>query len=152
MTSIMSGMNNISSYVANNTFQEISSEILFTVHTYDIDFAGHLNNIVYVRWIEQLRTELFNKYFNLQELLSNNLYPVVISTNITYKKALKLFDRPEGIIHYLCFSHGIITLTFEIKQGVKIAAYGEQKCVLMDLNTGKMDKEKLKFLQKQNVY
>ena len=147
----MSGMNNISSYVANNTYQEISSEILFTVHTYDIDFAGHLNNIVYVRWIEQLRTKLFNQYFNLQELLSNNLYPVVISTNITYKKALKLFDKPAGIIHFLCFSHGIITLKFKIKHGEKIASFGEQKCVLMDLNTGKMNKEKLKFLQMQNV-
>ena len=147
----MSGINSISSHVANKTYKEISSEISFTIHTYDIDFAGHLNNIVYVKWIEQLRTKLFYKYFNLQELLSNNLYPVVISTNITYKKALKLFDKPAGIIHFLCFSHGIITLKFEIKQGEKIAAFGEQKCVLMDLNTGKMDKEKLKFLQKQNV-
>lgn len=90
----MSGINSLSSNVANKTYKEISSEILFTVHTYDIDFAGHLNNIVYVRWIEQLRTKLFNQYFNLQELLSNNLYPVVISTNITYKKALKLFNKP----------------------------------------------------------
>jgi len=28
------------------------------VQTYDIDFAGHVNNQVYVRWLEDLRMEM----------------------------------------------------------------------------------------------
>lgn len=116
----MSEINSISSRIANKTYKGISSEISFTVHTYYIDIAGHLNNIVYIKWIEQLRTKLFNNYFNLQELLSNNLYPVVISTNITYKKALKLFDKPVGNINFLCFNHGIITLKLKVEKNCSI--------------------------------
>jgi acyl-CoA thioester hydrolase len=127
------------------------AELKLNINTYDIDIAGHVNNIVYVRWFEDLRTKLFNTYFNLQDLLLNNLYPVVISTNITYKKPLNLFDKPAGIINLKCCNHGIMTLKAEIKLEEKIAAFGEQKCVLMNLKTRKMNKEILKFLQAQNV-
>ena len=121
-------------------------ELKLNIKPYDIDIARHVNNIVYIKWFEQLRTKLFNNYFNLQDLLSNNLYPVVISTNITYKKSLNLFDKPLGIINLVCYNHGIITLKIEIKLEEKIAAFGEQKCVLMNLITGKMIKDKLRLI------
>jgi acyl-CoA thioester hydrolase len=130
---------------------KISVELKPEIKTYDIDIAGHVNNIVYIKWFEDLRTELFNNYFNLQDLISNNLYPVVVSTNIVYKKYLTLFDKPVGIMSIECCKHSIITLKIEIKLEEKIAAFGEQKCVLMNLKTGKMEKEKLKILQIQNV-
>jgi acyl-CoA thioester hydrolase len=126
---------------------QISVELKPEIKTYDIDVAGHVNNIVYIRWFEELRIKLFNKYFNLKDLLANNLYPVVISTNITYKKSLNLFDKPVGILNLMCCNHGIITLKIEIKLEEKLAAFGEQKCVLMNLTTGKMNREKLTFLQ-----
>lgn len=126
-------------------------EIPLTINTYDIDVAGHVNNIVYIRWVEQLRIKLFKEYFNLQELMLNNHYPVVISTSITYKRALKLFDKPIGNLNLSCFNHGIITLKFKINLKEKTAAFGEQRCVLMDLNNGKINKEKFKFFQMQNV-
>jgi YbgC/YbaW family acyl-CoA thioester hydrolase len=121
-------------------------ELKLNIKPYDIDIARHVNNIVYIKWFEQLRTKLFNNYFNLQDLLSNNLYPVVISTNISYKKSLSLFDKPLGVISLVCYNHGIITLKVEIILAEKIAAYGEQKCVLMNLTTGKMIKEKLRLM------
>lgn len=121
-------------------------ELKLNVNTYDIDIAGHVNNIAYVRWFEELRIKLFNTYINLQDLLLNNLYLVVISTDICYKKSLKLFDEPVGIISIECYNHCIITLKFEIKNNEKIAAHGIQKCVLMNLKTSKMDKEKIKSI------
>lgn len=116
---------------------QISVELKPEIKTYDIDIAGHLSNFVYIRWLEDLRTKLFNNYLNLQDLLSDNLYPVVTSTSISYKTALKLFDKPASIMNLHCYKHDIITLKVEIKLGEKIAAFGEQKCVLMDLNTVK---------------
>ena len=127
---------------------KISVKLKPEIKTYDIDIAGHVNNIVYIKWFEELRTKLFNKYFNLRNLLSDNLYPVVISTNIIYKKSLNLFDKPVGIITLKCCNHSIITLKVEIKLEEKIAAFGEQKCVLMNLKTGKMEKEKIESILK----
>jgi len=127
---------------------QISVELKPDIKTYDIDIAGHVNNAVYIKWFEDLRTKLFREYFDLPELLSNNLYPVVISTNITYKKFLKLFDKPGGFMNLVCYNHGIVTLKVEIRLDGKIAAFGEQKCILMNLKTSLMNKEKLKSILK----
>jgi len=114
----------------NQKFVELKPEI----KTYDIDIAGHVNNAVYIKWFEDLRIKLFIEHFNLPELLLNNLYPVVVSTEIHYKKFLKLFDKPIGVMCMECCNHGIITLKTEIRLNGKIAASGKQKCTLFDQN------------------
>jgi acyl-CoA thioester hydrolase len=112
------------------------------IKTYDIDVAGHVNNAVYVQWFEDLRTKLFNDHFNLPGLLSKNLYPVVISTEIHYKKLLKLFDKPVGKIYVESLNHGIFTLRAEIKLDGKLSASGLQKCVLLDLKNSTIIKSR----------
>ena len=113
---------------------KISVEVKPNIKTYDIDIAGHVNNIVYLKWFEALRTKLFDKYFNLAELLSKNIYPVVISTEIRYKNYLKLFDQPVAVMCIESFNHGIITVQAEISLNGKIAALGKQSCVLLNLD------------------
>lgn len=108
------------------------------VKTYDIDAAGHVNNIVYVRWLEDLRNMLFKKMFDFNNVLTKEYYPVVVSTNIKYKKQLKLFDTPLGNIKLVDYNHGVMNLKIEIKLNDNIAASAEQKCVLINLKTSKM--------------
>jgi len=45
-------------------------EIAFTVHTYDIDFANIVSNIVYIRWLEGLRLAMLDRYLPLQTQLA----------------------------------------------------------------------------------
>ena len=104
------------------------------IKTYDIDIAGHVNNSVFIKWFEDLRIKLFNEHFMLPKLLSNNIYPVVVSTEIFYKKFLKIFDKPFGVMYIECYNHGIITLKSEIRLNRKLAASGKQKCALFDMN------------------
>jgi len=113
-------------------------EIPLSINTYDIDIAGHVNNIVYIRWLEDLRTKLFSSICDTKRVFENGFYPVVISTFINYKKQLKLFDSPTGIIKLDNLKHGVITLNAQIKVGQQIYASAEQKCVIMDLKTSKM--------------
>ena len=121
-----------------------------TVHTYDIDIAGHVNNVVYIRWLEELRNKLLNKSFNFRKIVSEKFYPVVISTNIIYKKQLRIFDEPTGIIECMGYRHGVITLNAIIKLKDEIAAKAEQKCVLVDLRNSQMIKPK-KFHELTNL-
>jgi acyl-CoA thioesterase FadM len=117
-----------------NIISDTLTELNLDIKTYDIDIAGHVNNTVYIKWFEDLRTKLFNEYFNLPELLSNNLYPVVVSTEVFYKKFLELFDKPIGVMYIESFNHGIITLNAEIKLNSEIVTIGKQKCTLLDLS------------------
>lgn len=74
---------------------EITREIY--IGTYDIDFAGHVSNIVYLRWLEDMRLMVFDKYFPLEQIMDEGkIYPVLASTKIEYKKPIKLFNKPIG--------------------------------------------------------
>jgi acyl-CoA thioester hydrolase len=66
------------------------------VKTYDIDSAGHVSNIVYFRWLEDLRLQLMEEHFPLQTFMEMGLTPIIAASNIEYKKSIKLFDRPVG--------------------------------------------------------
>lgn len=122
-----------------NTKNSITSiEINIEVKTYDIDVAGHVNNIVYIRWLEDMRIELFTKIYSLEKLLSINYYPVVASSEIKYKKQIKLFDKPVGKMLLQSYSHGVFILKAEIIVNAKLAFTATQKCVLINLTSGRM--------------
>jgi len=122
------------------------TSINFDIKTYDIDIAGHVSNIVYIKWLEVLRFKLFEKFLPIDKLLKEDLYPVVISTNIIYKKQLKLLDNPSGFIWIENIQHNMIFLKFRFMTGNNICAFAEQKCILMNLKKDVMDKVKLKTL------
>ena len=70
--------------------------LTFSIKTYDIDFAGIVSNLVYVRWLEDLRLELLTRAYPLDRLVADGLGPVLLETHITYRDALTIHDRPEG--------------------------------------------------------
>jgi acyl-CoA thioester hydrolase len=70
--------------------------LAFPVRTYDVDFAGIVSNIVYVRWLEDLRLELLARAYPLDRMVADGLGPVLLDTHIAYRAALTLHDRPEG--------------------------------------------------------
>jgi len=115
-----------------------SAKLNFDVKTYDIDAAGHVNNVVYLKWIEDLRTKIFDNLCNLSKLYSDNYYPVVISTNIQYKNQIKLFDKPAGTIKITDYKYGIFTLEINILLYDKLSAFAEQKCIILDLMNSQM--------------
>ena len=123
------------------------ASINFEIKTYEIDAAGHVNNIVYIKWLEDLRCKLFSQFFPVENLLEEDLYPVVTSTKIDYKKQLKLGNKPTGTVQAEFLGHGLMQLKFRFINNDKVCAAAEQKCVLMNLKTGLMDKRKFKSLQ-----
>lgn len=71
-------------------------ELPFTVKTYDIDFAGHVSNIVYIRWLEDLRFALLDEYYPLADSMEKGSAPVLTRTEIDYKSAVRLFEPVTG--------------------------------------------------------
>ena len=123
----------------------LRTEIKIEVSTYDIDAAHHVNNVVYIRWLEDLRCKVLASRRPVGELLSNNLYPVVALTKIRYRKPLKLADKLDGIIWIESIEHGLMRLKAVFQKGDLVIATAEQECVLMDLQTGKMNKEAMEI-------
>lgn len=66
-----------------------------SVCTYDIDFAGHVSNIVYLRWLEDMRLRMFNHYCSFKHFIDIGMTPVITSTEIKYVRSVGLFDKPR---------------------------------------------------------
>lgn len=113
----------------------------FEVKPYDIDAAGHVNNIVYIRWIEDLRVHFSEVNFNLPRVIENGFYLAVISTTIKYKYQVRLFDKITGYLYFVSNKHGIINFKVEIKNDKRVCAVAEQKCTFINIAESKMIKD-----------
>jgi len=68
-------------------------ELPIRIKTYDIDFVGHVNNIVYVRWLEDLRLHLLDQYFPLEPMRQDGVVPIIVNTHIHYRAGIELSDH-----------------------------------------------------------
>jgi acyl-CoA thioester hydrolase len=117
--------------------QPFEVEIYLPVRTYDIDFAGVVSNIVYVRWLEDLRLEMLACHFPLDEQLQNGIAPVIVQTKIDYKQPIKISDAPSGKMWIKTMGSLRWTVNAVITVNGKVAALGEQVGIFVDLQNNK---------------
>lgn len=61
---------------------------------FDTDCGGVVHNIAYLRMIETCRTHLASRMgMHLSEMAESQLFPVVVRTEIDYRKPAKLGDK-----------------------------------------------------------
>jgi len=72
------------------------TSLTFQARTYDIDFAGIVSNIVYVRWLEDLRGQMLAEHYPVETMRTTGVGPVLLHTDIHYRRALRLGDHPIG--------------------------------------------------------
>jgi len=70
----------------------------FTPKTYDIDASGHVSNISYIRWLEDLRLAWLEEYHPLQKQAEEGIMPALLRTEIDYIKQIRLFEKVVGEI------------------------------------------------------
>ncbi|MGG6294512.1 acyl-CoA thioesterase [Leptolyngbya sp. AN02str] len=117
--------------------QPFEVELPLPVRTYDIDFAGIVSNIVYVRWLEDLRLEMLARHFPLGEQLRDGFMPVVVQTKVDYKQPVKLGDVPVGKMWMQSVDSLRWTVNAAIAVNGKTAALGEQMGVFVSLQTNR---------------
>ncbi|AFZ57378.1 acyl-CoA thioesterase [Anabaena cylindrica FACHB-243] len=107
------------------------------VYSFHIDFIGHVNNIVYIQWMEIGRTKLLEAVeMPTQKIFQQGFAPVLVQTNITYKLPLYLGERVqvEMWISELKNASAIMQFCFYNEQKI-LAAEGWQKGLFVDRQT-----------------
>jgi acyl-CoA thioester hydrolase len=112
-------------------------ELALKVQTYDIDFANHVNNQVYVRWLEDLRMELLRVYYPLEQLMTAGVAPILASTHIVYRRSIGLFDEPIGRMWCVEMGRATLSLHAEIVVEGHVCATAVQRGILLRLGTTK---------------
>lgn len=109
----------------------------FPVRTYDIDFAGVVSNIVYIRWLEDLRLTILERYYPLEKLLDAGLAPTLVETRIRYHQPVTIQDRSRGRMWVTRFSRLKFEFYAEFSVGDQVTTTAEQVGCLIDLSSGR---------------
>jgi acyl-CoA thioester hydrolase len=107
------------------------SKIVFEqqVYSYQIDYVGHLSNIIYIEWMEIGRTKLLEKIgLTMDKLAEKGIAPILVHTDIRYKKALYVNEivKIEIWVSELKHASAIMKFNFYNSKG-ELAAFGYQK-------------------------
>ncbi|WP_293148593.1 MULTISPECIES: thioesterase family protein [unclassified Microcoleus] len=123
--------------VSSEQKRPLEIELSFPVQTYDIDFAGIVSNIVYIRWLEDLRIALGAAYFPIQKMLQNGVAPMLMKTAIEYKQPINIFDKPTGKMWISKMKSLKLIMEAEIIVAGKVAAIAQQSGCFIELSTRK---------------
>ncbi len=119
--------------------ERIEANLNFRVFNYDIDAGGHVNNIVYIRWLEDLRTKILDDYLPLENLIANGLFPVLRETNIEYRLQVSLKDKVTGRMWMEEYERDMIwKFRAEFEVNGKIAARAFQKGIIFNQKENKI--------------
>jgi acyl-CoA thioester hydrolase len=111
----------------------------FEVKTYDIDFAGVVSNLVYLRWLEDLRMAYLSSAMSLEELVSRHLFPTLVHTTINYRGPVRFPDHVIGEMRFVEAGTTSLTLeaTFRSRKSGAIVADARQVGLILDGKTGR---------------
>jgi acyl-CoA thioester hydrolase len=117
---------------------ERSVELDLEIFTFDIDFAGHVSNIAYIRWLEIGRLRLLTDAgLPVTDLLARGLAPVLTRTEIDYRWPLRLGDPVHLALWMEELRAVSATLQFLITSGARTVATARQAGLFVNAATGR---------------
>jgi len=119
----------------------VMKKIVFTlpIYTFQIDFNGHVNNAIFIHWMEIGRTKFLDEIgLSIPKTGEQGYVPILAETNIKYKHPLYLEDqvRIELWLSKLGYASARIEFRFYNSDGV-LAATGSQLGLFVDTATMK---------------
>tara|TARA_B100000965_G_scaffold15918_1_gene12031 strand:+ start:329 stop:766 length:438 start_codon:yes stop_codon:yes gene_type:complete len=126
----------------------------------DVDSFGHVNNIIYLKWCETSRVELFRKMYDVKTLDTENIQlgsgigPILANFNCNYRIPVKYPDIiyiKTRISHIGNTSYGIEHKMYSKNNEDKIVFDGSSVIVMVNYkeeSTFQLDSEMKKILEK----
>jgi acyl-CoA thioester hydrolase len=109
-----------------DSVHRLLTELTFTAQSYDVDFMGIVSNIVYVRWLEDLRLELLARYHPLNHQLARGYTPILARTEIVYKHPVQLGEPVCGRMWVSDLARARWTVSAELHGPQHLAASATQ--------------------------
>ena len=125
----------------------------------DNDSFGHVNNIIYLKWCETSRVELFRKIWNIENLEMENILldkgigPILANFNSNYRIPVRypdIINIKTRVSHIGNSSFGIEHRMYSNKNGDNIVFDAESVVVMVNYKGGskfKFDAEAKKKLE-----
>jgi acyl-CoA thioester hydrolase len=118
------------------------------VYTYQIDFVGHVNNIVYVQWLENARIKLIEAMgLTITEIAENDdILPIITETYIQYKKPFFLYDKVKVEVWVSEMYNVSANFKFRfLNENGEICSTASQKVLFIDRATQRPSRKIVKY-------
>ncbi|MBN3924727.1 thioesterase family protein [Nostoc sp. NMS4] len=139
--------------VDKNSHRPLEVVLTIPVKTYDIDFMGIVSNIVYIRWLEDLRLKFLDEHWQLNQQIEQGYTPILAGTEIEYKRPIKIIDRVIGRLWLSSLGRLKWTVQAEILSNNELAAVAIQKGAFVSLQNNRLlpipEEFQKKYLQYQ---
>jgi acyl-CoA thioester hydrolase len=114
---------------------ELTKEI--EIQGYDIDYGGVVSNIVYIRWMDDMRTALLKDHYPTSQMAKDGIAPVVNKTAAHYKRPAFFGDRLTATIRMNMLAKVRWEIEAEIINGEGKTVFSVvQSGAFINLNTG----------------
>jgi acyl-CoA thioester hydrolase len=109
------------------------------IYPFQIDYMRHVSNIVYVQWMEVGRCLLLEAAgLPIAQTGGQGFVPVLVETQISYKKPLRLGDSVLAEVWLSELSQASAWMDFAFRNGAgEVAATGRQRGLFVDLESGR---------------
>ncbi len=105
------------------------------VRTYDIDFAGVVSNIVYVRWLEDLRLAMMEEAYPIARALAEDTAPILLETRIAYERPITIHEAVKGRMWVTAMARVKWHVAAEFVVGDAVHARAAQTGIFIRLST-----------------
>jgi len=109
----------------------------FRVMTYDIDFAGIVSNISYIRWLEDLRNLFAEQALSLGDAFQRGIAPALMHTEIDYLAPVRFPDTVAGRMWLAenIRTKWVLAADFQSQARAQLVARAQQSGVFVALGT-----------------
>ncbi len=132
-------------------------KLIFTepVYTYQIDFVGHVNNIVYIQWLENARIKLIEAMgLSITQLsVEDEILPIITETDIKYKKPLFLSNKVHVEVWVSEMFNVSANFRFRfLNEKGEICSTAQQKVLFIDKATMKPSRKIVKYKENFELF
>lgn len=128
------------------------THLTFRVASYDVDYVGYVHNMVYIRWLEDLRIAMLAPHYSLERFIGEGTSPILLRTTIEYKRPLRLFDTFTGTVWVSNLDGVRWGVRHELVHNGALAASASQDGVFINLTTRKPVPAPKELVEKYNAY
>ncbi len=118
------------------------------IYTYHIDFVGHVNNIIYVQWLENARVKLLKAMgLSITEIAeTDKILPIITETVIKYRKPFFLDNTVyiEAWVADIMNVSAIFEFRFLNEKG-EVCSTSRQKVLFIDEQTQRPSRKIVKY-------
>jgi acyl-CoA thioester hydrolase len=106
---------------------------------YEVDDAGVVNNAVYVRWLEDLRTVFMRRWLSFEAALGAGLAPTLVRIELDYRAPLRFGDEAAGTLWFrdVGRAQGVIETEIRRTGEDRLCAHSLQTVCFVDMKSGR---------------